>query len=696
MAVTRGRIAVLLALTALIVGTALYVLPKRRPGPADPATSGADRPDIVLVTIDTFRADRLGRGFTPAIDAVAARGVRFTHARTTVPLTLPAHASLMTAQLPAAHGVRENGGTLPKEAPRLASILKSAGYATGGFVGAFVLDRRFGLAEGFDRYDDGVRRDPRAMDRLEAERPGADVVDAALAWLSTVRSSFFLWVHLYDPHIPYAPPDEFRRRAGGDAYNGEIAYADAQLSRLLAAIAARGADGEPIVAVLGDHGEGLGEHGERTHGMLAYDSTLRIPLVLAGPGVPPGLVDAPVSIVDVMPTLLRLAGGMTLTARADGHDLLRTRRADRDVVGETIYPRAAGWHPLSVLAGERWKLIKSSELELYDVAADPSESTNVAASHAGIVQGMSARLGDLSAGAPTPALDPAAAERLRALGYVSGGAAPLDPGAPNPARVIDAWTAFETALGQVSSGSPAEGLPALRELTSRFPSASLFVGTLGRALLEAGHEREAVRVYRAAVERHPQDASLFHDLAVAARSAGDAEEALRAEQAALALNANHPAALNGLGLLHADAGRTADAVDAFARAAAADPSNASYWTNLGNARRAAGDHGGAERSYERALEADPTYPDALNGLGVLLVQRRSASAAVPFFTRALERAPDFHEARLNLGIAYQESGDATRAAETYRRLLATAPASATRERAAARDLLTRLEKGRGG
>ena len=685
-----------LGLAALVIAFAAWLAFNMQPIPVSPPATrvSGERPDILLVTIDTFRADRLGRGFTPAIDALAARGVRFTNARTTVPLTLPAHASLMTGQLPAVHGVRENGATLPAAAPRLASILKSAGYATGGFVGAFVLDRRFGLAVGFDRYDDGVRRDPRAVDRLEAERPASGVMDAALEWLSTVQSSFFLWVHLYDPHIPYAPPDEFRRRAGGDAYNGEIAYADAQVGRLLDAIAGRSRDRAPFVAILGDHGEGLGEHGERTHGMLAYDTTLRIPLVVAGPGIAPGVNDEPTSIVDVMPTLLRLAGGTQPGgARLDGADLLRNRQADRDVVAETMYPRAAGWHPLSVLAGERWKLIKSSEVELYDVAQDPSERTDVAASHPAIVQGMSAQLGKLSASVPAPAVDPAAAERLRALGYVSGRAAEVDAKAPNPARVIDGWTTFETALAQVSRGQAANAVPVLRQLTARFPS-SLFTGTLGRALLESGDARAAVKLYRAAAGRNARDATLFHDLAVAAKAAGDPAEALRAERAALTLNPDHPAASNGLGLLHAEAGRTADAAAAFARAADADPTNASYWTNLGNARRAAGDHAGAERAYRRALEVDPGYPDALNGEGVLLVQRGAASQAVPLFTRALERDPDLHEARLNLGIAYQESGDSARAAATYRELLARAPRTAARERAAAADLLGRLGKGR--
>ena len=199
------------------------------------SSTPASRPNIVLITIDTLRADRLGRGFTPAIDGLAAAGVRFDNARATVPLTLPSHVTIMTGLLPTAHGVRDNGVVFAPQAssPTLARRLRDAGYQTGGFVGAYVLDRRFGLVDGFDAYDDRVRRNPAEGILLEAERPGSEVVDAALAWLKQARPHFFLWVHLYDPHAPHDPPPGYREKAGGDAYNGEVAYADAQVARIV-------------------------------------------------------------------------------------------------------------------------------------------------------------------------------------------------------------------------------------------------------------------------------------------------------------------------------------------------------------------------------------------------------------------------------------------------------------------------------
>ena len=672
----------------LVLGAALVFGTGCRAGRE--STVSASRPNIVLITIDTFRADRIGRGFTPAIDALASAGVRFDNARSAVPLTLPSHVTIMTGLLPVAHGVRVNGVVFAPQpsAPPVARVLKGAGYQTGAFVGAYVLDRRFGLAEGFDTYDDRIRRNPDEGARLEAERRGGEVADAAVAWLSQASSPFFIWVHLYDPHAPYEPPDEFRAKAGGNPYDGEVAYADAQVARIVEAIRKRGVTDRTVVAIAGDHGEGLGEHGEQTHGMLAYDSTLKVPLILSGGAMQARVVRSPVSLADLAPTLSRAAG---VAAAGPSPDLLAPQLAERDVYAETQYPRSAGWHPLSALAGERWKLIQSSETELYDLSNDPGELRDVASAHAGVVQGMTVHLTAIESAAPaTPAaIAPEASERLRALGYVSGSVAPAgsDPRAPNPARVIDAWASFETALSQTNAGRPQEALAALKALAATFPRAAVFQTTYGRALKDAGRPAEAVVVYRRAVAQI-RDASLYHDLAVAARAAGNPAEAMKAEQAALALEGTNPAALNGLGLLHAEAGRAKEAAASFEQAATLDPSSAPYWTNLGNARRELSELPQAESAFRRALDVDSHYADAANGLGTILVQTGKPAAAVPWFERAIEQSPDFYEARLNLGIALQESGQRERASAVYREILAKAPARFKREREAAGKLLS--------
>jgi choline-sulfatase len=657
---------------------------------------------VLLVTIDTMRADRLGRGFTPTLDALAREGVRFTEARATVPLTLPSHATILTGTLPPEHGVRENGtGRFDGSLPTLPGLLRDRGYQTAAFIGAFVLDRRFGLDHGFDHYDDHIPRDATASTRLEADRPAADVVGAALRWLEAADRArpSFVWVHLYDPHAPYTPPAEYLDAARGHPYDGEIAYADAQVGVLLNAVRLH-AGGNLLIAVTSDHGEGLGEHGEATHGMLAYDSTLRVPLILAGREVDRGTTTpVAVSLRDLAPTLLGLVGAPTPQAMTGTHLPVRAGKpADAalpsEIYAETIYPAAAGWSPLRVLVDGRWKLIASSTRELYDVASDPGERRELSAQHPNVAAAMEAHASRIFASGTrtTGPLTGEAADRLRALGYVAAAPAPMAlPSAANPRDAIAAWNRFEEALALAAGARSPEALPALKALADQHPGGRVFQAAYANALRQSGRARDAQRIHRAIVARWPDDPTAFHDLAVAARDAGDRDEALRAQQAALALSPQDPTALNGLGLIHSDAGRHEDAARAFEKATAADPANAAYTANLGNARRALGDLTGAERAYRRALEIDAGHADAANGLGVIHVQQRRAAEAIAWFERALRADPGSLEAQLNLGIAYQESGQIKRAAEQYRKVIAAAPGGSG-ERKAAQELLAALRE----
>jgi arylsulfatase A-like enzyme/Tfp pilus assembly protein PilF len=652
-------------------------------------THNATPRNVVLITIDTLRADRVGRGLTPSIDALAARGVRFTNARAVVPLTLPSHTVIMTGELPSQTGVQVNGAaSLTAGHPTIARALKDAGYRTGAFVGAYVLDRRFGLADGFDVYDDRVQRDQRGSITLEAQRRGDAVVDAALHWLTASNQTpFFAWIHLYDPHAPYEPPPEYLARANNVPYDGEVAFADAQVGRVLEWLKTSGQEGRTVIVVAGDHGEGLGDHGEATHGMLLYDSTLRVPLVMAGPNIDSRLPSLPVSLASLAPTVIGVAG--VSIPRSMRLPSLLSADKPADPVAETEYPRSAGWHALTALADDRWKLIVSSERELYDLASDPGETRNLAEWKASIADAMAGALtARVKPGPSSSASIPTdAAERLRALGYVSGAPTTAnDDNAPNPAKHIAAWNTFERELGRLTAGDARGALPGLAALARSAPDSPLFQSTYARALKEAGRVHDALVIYRKLVARWPGDASLYHDLAVAAESAGQPKEAARAEQAALALEPSNPAAANGLGLIQIEAGRTADAIKAFEQAVKGDPSNAVFWTNLGNARRDAGDAAGAEQAYRTALDRDPRSADAANGIGVLLVQAHRATEAIPWFERALAASPQFIEARLNLGIAYQESGAKDRAAEAYQRVLKSA-APASREYRAASTLL---------
>jgi arylsulfatase A-like enzyme/Tfp pilus assembly protein PilF len=689
--------------------------------------SASARPNILLVTIDTWRVDRLSPAVAPRLNDLARQGLRFTSARAVVPLTLPSHATIMTGLLPTLTGVRENGASaLGDDHPTIARQLKAAGYRTAAFVGAFVLDRRFGLAQGFDTYDDRIPRSATATERLEAERPAADVVDSALSWLAQSRppgasdganaaAPFFMWIHLYDPHAPYAPPSSFVKSNGRptavELYDGEVSYTDSQISRIFDALRDRQLADHTLTVVAGDHGEGLEEHGEHTHGMLLYDSTLRVPLIFAGPGIPAARRDESVSLVDIAPTILS-AAGLTASAPMSGTNLLAARDSKasvetertRDVYAETDYPRAAGWSALRALTDGRWKAIRSgSTTEIYDVQNDEHEQHDLAGSQPALVTAMRSRLDRIGATgrrAAQPPVSAEAQERLRALGYVASSGAPAESDRdPNPATMTQAWTTFEEALAALKERRP-NALPALASLAATYPDAPVFQTTFARALKDAGRARDSLTIYRRSAKRWPTDALLLHDLAVAAREtaaqAGRAEaamligEAVNAEGAAIALQPTSAIAHNGLGLLAVDAQRPADAAREFEQAAALDPGNASYWTNLGNALRAAGDAASAEVAYRRALDADPAAADAANGLGVLLVEAQRPAEAARWFERALNATPDFVEARLNLGIALQQSGENGRAADAFRSVIA-APGEHPREKDAARKLLASLE-----
>ncbi len=746
----------------------------------------AVKPNILLITIDTWRADRLRPDLTPNLNALATSGVTFTNARSAAPLTLPSHTTILTGLLPPAHGVHENGTILAESHPTIARLLKEQGYQTAAFIGAFVLDRRFGLARGFDTYDDRIPRDPAATDRFDAERPASAVVDAALAWLASSEPTvdvpdqalgasppapgtsppapgtsrpapgtsppapgtsppapgtpppapgtshpasstshpapgtshpapgtshpapgtshpapgtshpapgtshpapgtshpapstqhpapFFLWIHLYDPHAPYI--DHERRGANDhERYNGEVAYVDAQIGRVFARLRDAHHWEHTTIIVAGDHGEGLGDHGERTHGLLLYDATLRVPLVIEGPGQKAERRNEPVSLVDIAPTMMALAGiepsaAMTGRNLLDANGVTTRRGTDPEIYAETDYPHVAGWSPLQALTDGRWKAIRAGgETEVYDLANDPVELKNVAAGQASTASAMAARIETIRTRTSQPAasISAEAQERLRALGYVASSAQTAATGAaPNPSANIAAWNTFEEALTALNERRAAAARSSLQQLSAQYPDAPVFQTTFARAVKESGSVAEALALYRSAAKRWPTDPSLLHDLAVAARDAGQFDEARKADEAALALEPSSALARNGLGLLAIDQGRYQDAVREFVQATELDANNAWYWVNLGNAQHASGDAAGAEHAYRRALIVDPGSADASNGIGVLLVEAKRPAEAVQWFERAIKQSSLFVEAQLNLGIALQQSGDSRRAAEQY-------------------------------
>src|SRR5438093_1324724 len=402
----------------------------------------ADRPrldaprDLILVTIDTLRADRVGveggpHDVTPTLDELGRQGAVFLDATAHAPLTVPSHASILTGRYPTVHGVHDNAGfMLSDRVPTLAVMLHDAGYHTAAFVSSFVLRGSTGLARGFEAYNDrfeGMGRSHVTVSSLERRAP--EVAREAARWIASAPRPFFLWVHFYDPHAPYDPPPAFAAKFSGRPYDGEVAAADFGVSLVVGALSPeRRAD--TVVVVTGDHGESLGEHGESEHGILLYDATLHVPLIMRGPGVPAGLrVNRQVRHVDVLPTIAGLVG-VAAPPGIDGVDLMpQLTGSARE--GPVSYAESRfgelhfGWRPLHSLRDGTWKYIDGPEPELFQLTADRGERENRRGARADTAAGMARVLDDLArradASTPaTPAANADAAERLRSLGYVSG------------------------------------------------------------------------------------------------------------------------------------------------------------------------------------------------------------------------------------------------------------------------------------
>ncbi|MFQ5416931.1 MAG: sulfatase-like hydrolase/transferase [Myxococcota bacterium] len=572
------------------------------------------------MTIDTLRADRVGSygandAHTRTLDTVAREGVRFEAAISPTPLTLPSHASLMTALEPPAHQVRHNGiFRLGEDRPTLAERFRSAGYATAAFVGSVVLDRRFGLARGFDHYDDEMAG--RVSSRVGfAERPAVQVVAAAERWLEAAPDRFFLWVHFYDPHADYAPPPGFASAFASRPYEGEIAYVDAELGRLLAAVESHWPAGRTMLAVTSDHGESLGEHGEATHSYTLYDATQRVPLLLRGPGLPPGrVVGEVVRLADVGPTLLALARAEAFPD-ADGIDLrpvIDGAAAARPAYVESVATHLDyGWSPLFGVRTAAFKYIRAPRPELYDLRSDPAELRNVAAEHPrevarleGLLAAQIARRADVPGGSVAD-LDDLLRRRLRSLGYVAPerAAAAIDwstAAGPDPKDEIGLLALLSAAQKEADSGRVSLALERLR----RIENSGTAVAALRAALaVDAGDYRLAESDAREVLSGQPRRADLWLLLGRALAGQGRLDEADTALRSAIALDGDLPAA-------HLLRGRIRE------RSGQPDP---------------------AERSYRRALAAAPGEPRLR--LAALLRPRGAGEEAEALLEAARRRHP---------------------------------------------------------
>ena len=640
--------------------------------------AAAPRPSLLLVTLDTARADALGSyggagADTPALDALAARGTRYARAVSPAPLTLPAHASLLTGLAPPEHGLRDNGThALPAEPPTLASVLAVRGWSTAAFVSSRVLDRRFGLARGFGVYGDRMAAE-RVGQYGYPERDAEAVTGEAVEWLAERRPGepVFLWVHYYDPHAPYEPPVPFRRGTPRGDYAGEVAFVDRQVGRLLAALPER--PGGWVVAAVGDHGEAFGEHGEEGHGIFLYRTTLEVPLLLAGPGVPAGeVVGETVGARRLPATLLALLG--VERSGLPGPRLPGLPALGPDPPAEAAYSEAwmpatvYGWAPLTALTDRRWKLIVAPRPELYDLAADPGERHERLApgGEGGVGEPAAARraaraearrlrdaLREREAGfarrdAAEAVADPALAADLRALGYLPGrsdrGGSDRGGGL-DPKDGIVLLARFERAGELLAAGRAGEAAKALAELVAASPASVPFLSRLAAARLAAGDGDGALDAYRRAIRLDPRSEFLRLHLADALRRLGRTAEARTEYRRALDVDPRSAPAWLALAELAHAAGEAGEERRLLAEAVAAGTESAAVHARLGQLALAAGDVLRADESLARAVELAPGWALPWLLWGEAAAARGDASAARERYRRAAAAGPDSREGR---------------------------------------------------
>ncbi len=652
----------------------------------------ADNINIVLITLDTLRTDRVSsygsnRVETPNIDSFAKEGVLFSNAASTVPFTLPAHASIHTGLYPPGHGVRENVGyVLDDSIPTLAEVLSNGGWSTGGFVSAFVLDSRWGIGRGFDHYfDDFDLADFDTPNLSSVQRSGDVTIAEAVRWIDDrpLDAPFFAWIHLYDPHDPYTPPEPWKSMYSDRPYDGEVAYTDSLVGDLRRALEERGLLSNSLVVLTADHGEGLGDHGESSHGFFVYDSTIHVALIVRPPGggLAGKVVDSAVSHVDIFPTVLDVVG-LSAPKRVHGESLLPLINGDlgdeRAVYSESLYPLLHyGWAPLRALRQGHLKLISSPRPEAFDIRSDPGETDDLAAEDPAMVENLEIRLAELRdviesearVGGSAPEMDSETLAQLQALGYAAGqGGVSLDEESDrlraDPKDKIGLHRMIMRAQSQMADdheGARQTLLDALGE-DPDILDAHQMMGQL--AAVREDHE-EALMHYRRALELDPEHVNSLTGMASSYQALGQVDEALIGYQRLIEMAGHDTRATLSIADLEFGRDNFDEAARALDEAVATTEAPALIHNKLGEVRVEQGRSAEAVKLFQQAVEEKDDFAIPHFNLAVLYEERSDVRSAIAHYERAIELAPKYHEALFNLGRLVGRMGQVDRQQELW-------------------------------
>lgn len=672
--------------------------------------SFANADNVLLVSFDTLRADHVGcygsaTAKTPAIDSVAARGVVFKDTLTPTPFTLPAHISLFTGLIPPVHGVQDNGGFyLDSKVTTLAEVMKARGYNTGAFVGAFPLDSRFGIDQGFDLYDDGYPTVNNVNEMTMPERNAEAVTNSALAWLEKMKTSnWFAWVHYYDAHFPYQPPEQFQKMFPNDPYSGEIAYADSQFARILAFLKNSKQEEKTLIILTADHGESLGEHQEPTHGIFCYESTLRVPLIMAP--FKPSVVDTRVRLVDVFPTVLELKK-LQQPGKIQGTSLVKFLEGQKGGSPEDSYFEAlsmyfnAHWAPIRGFYSKNFKYIDLPIPELYDLSKDPAEKQNLCSDSslcnkwAGYFQ---IYYSPFSKDVKPPAeVDRETIEQLKALGYISGQGTPAKSNQftakDDPKNLIGLHNRVDAALSFYKKGYDLKALDILEKIIDEKPDYSIAYMHASFIRSAGGLPDKAVEILKKAIQNGIINAEIQGKLGVYLYEAQHYDEAIQQLKLAIKEDPGNVDNLNYLGMSYTAAGKYPDAEATFRQALAIDSTDGMTLTNLGTLFLTQKKSDQAIKQFQLAIASNPTLANAYNGLGVAYASQKNWPSAIDAWKNAVKDNDKNYDAILNLAYAYLEIHDNPNALVYFQNFAKNAPAEKYRkDLAEVRSLITKLQ-----